>query len=381
MQSVDVVIVGAGLAGLQTARLLSRQGLRVLLADRKSALDKTIHTTGIFVRKTLEDFDLPESCLGPVVRRAILYSPARRPLLLESPYDEFRVGKMGSLYLNWLQDCQQLGVIWAPASTYRGCVVSAIGSRVTFVTGEREWQVETRYLVGADGTLSRVARQLHLDVNRKWIMGVEDVLHGIPAPGQPCFHCFLDPRLAPGYIAWLTHDGEEVHLGVGGYANQFKPLQALQIFRESVQDLMDFSQARVVQRRGGCIPVGGVLHRLANPRGLVVGDAAGAPSPLTAGGLDPCLRLSSFAAQVITDYLATGNSAALQAYSGHRFRSRFVSRLWMRRLLSVVEHPSVLEIACGMMRLPVFQPLAWQVMFGRGSFPDVEWVPASHSLA
>ena len=81
MDRYDVVVVGAGLAGLQTAHLLGERGLGVLLVDRKSALDLSIHTTGIFVRRTLEDFALPEDCLGAPVRHVRLYSPSRRSKL------------------------------------------------------------------------------------------------------------------------------------------------------------------------------------------------------------------------------------------------------------------------------------------------------------
>ena len=88
MKAYDVVIIGAGLAGLQCARLLGGQGLRVLLVDRKASLEKAIHTTGIFVRRTLEDFDIPRDCLGPSLRHVTLYSPARRSLELTSPHDE-----------------------------------------------------------------------------------------------------------------------------------------------------------------------------------------------------------------------------------------------------------------------------------------------------
>src|ERR671939_2205078 len=95
----DVVIIGAGLGGLQCARLLARAGLRVLLADRKRALDEGVHTTGIFVRRTLEDFELPADCLGPPVRHVTLYSPARRALALASQHDEFRVRRIGRRYL------------------------------------------------------------------------------------------------------------------------------------------------------------------------------------------------------------------------------------------------------------------------------------------
>ncbi|HEX3144653.1 MAG TPA: FAD-dependent oxidoreductase, partial [Pyrinomonadaceae bacterium] len=102
MKRYDVVIVGAGLAGLQLSRLLAENQLRVLLIDRKTSLTQSIHTTGIFVRRTLEDFSLPDDCLGPVVRDVTLYSPARRSIELHSPYDEFRVGRMGLLYQRFL---------------------------------------------------------------------------------------------------------------------------------------------------------------------------------------------------------------------------------------------------------------------------------------
>ena len=38
MKTFDVVIIGAGLAGLQCAKLLSRQGAKILLVDRKTDL-------------------------------------------------------------------------------------------------------------------------------------------------------------------------------------------------------------------------------------------------------------------------------------------------------------------------------------------------------
>ena len=118
MKDFDVVVIGAGLAGLQVSRLLAERRWRVLLVDRKSSLEQSIHTTGIFVRRTLEDFALPEDCLGPPVRHVRLYSPARRSVDLVSPYDEFRVGRMGRLYQTFLHNCRRAGVEWMPATRY-----------------------------------------------------------------------------------------------------------------------------------------------------------------------------------------------------------------------------------------------------------------------
>ncbi len=80
MKTYDVVVVGAGLAGLQCTRLLAGHGLHVLLVDRKQSLDEAVHTTGIFVRRSLEDFALPAAHLGPPIRHVTIYSPGRRRL-------------------------------------------------------------------------------------------------------------------------------------------------------------------------------------------------------------------------------------------------------------------------------------------------------------
>src|SRR6185503_5325185 len=115
-----------------------------------------------------------------------------------------------------------------------------------------------------------------------------------------------------------------------------------------------------------------VLRNIANTNGLLVGDAAGAVSPLTAGGLDPCMRLSALAAQVVGEYLSSGDPEALSVYSGELFRARFTSRLWARRIASTLGQRQLLELGCAVLRLPLLNRLARHVFFGRGSFPDVD---------
>ena len=369
--SCDVAIIGAGLAGLQCARLLGQQGVNVLLVDRKNSLDQKIHTTGIFVRRTLIDFDLPDDCLGPPIKHVTLYSPALRPLELVSEHDEFRIGRMGQLYQRYLQQCLHTGVEWLPQTSYLGHTITNGKITLRLNSGSTTRSITTRYLIGADGARSRVARDLNLEQNREWIVGVESVFNGAALDGPPRLLCFLDPKLAPGYIAWIAYDGEETHLGVGGYPSLFDPVPALQEFRSRVAHIIDLRTAKQSETRAGFIPVGGVLQNIANSNGMLIGDAAGAVSPLTAGGLDPCMRLSAFAARVVTEFLETGDLQALQTYSGELFRSRFASRLWARRIASSVRQPQLIELGCAVLRLPAFSRLAHHVFFGRGSFPDV----------
>jgi flavin-dependent dehydrogenase len=367
----DVAVVGAGLAGLQCARLLGARGLKVLLVDAKENVDRGVHTTGIFVRRTLADFALPDDCLGPPVRDVVLYSPAGRALPLRSSEDEFRVGRMGTLYRRWLNDALAHGVEWWPATRFTGMEAIGDGSRLALERGRVSRAVRARFVVGADGATSRVAGFLGLDRNTRWIVGVEDVFRDVDVAGPPCFHCWLSPELAPGYIAWVVSDGSEVHVGVGGHAAHFRPVDALRRFRARVDERFGLRGQPVSERRGGRIPVGGILRRIAGPRGLLVGDAAGAVSPLTAGGLDPCLRLSALAARVGEDHLATGDPAALAPYDGARFRAHFRTRIAMRRAISSLRSPVLLELVCAALRSPLLRPLAGSIFFRRGSFPDV----------
>jgi flavin-dependent dehydrogenase len=368
----DVVIIGAGLAGLQCARLLGRAGHQVLLVDHKQSLTQKIHTTGIFVKRTLDDFDLPDDCLGPAIRHVTLYSPRLRSLELVSTQDEFRIGRMGQLYETYLSQSLDAGVHWSPATSYESYSRAGSSLTVNLTVGGVPRSVTARFLIAGDGARSRVARDLQLDENREWIVGVEEVLTGVPWSGPPRLLCFLDPRIAPGYIAWIAGDGEETHVGVAGYTAKFDPNSALEVFRRNIRGIVDLTSTTLLERRAGRIPVGGVLRRIVNTDGLLIGDAAGAVSPLTAGGLDPCMRLSTLAATVTTDYLNTEDPRVLNDYSGEIFRSRFASRIWARRVASALNRWEFAELACAVLRLPIASSVASHVFFGRGSFPDVE---------
>lgn len=374
MQHVDVVIVGAGLAGLQCARLVAGYGLSVVLVDRKASVEQGVHTTGIFVRRSLQDFALPPSCLGPSIRHVTLYSPARRPLVLESPREEFRIGRMPALYARLLKDCQAAGAEWRPNTGYFGCEAAGEGLLVNLEAPGGGMSIHTRYLIGADGANSRVARDLGLSANRHWIAGLEEVYTGVEPTGPPQLHCFLDRRFAPGYVAWVAEDSDSVHVGVGGYRDKFQPSAALDAFRGTLREVVDLRRATLVERRGGRIPVGGVLPDLANERGLLIGDAAGAVSPLTAGGLDPCLRLTELASKVVHRYLTTGDAARLSAYDGRRFRRQFRVRRALRAVYALAGHNRLLEACCAVLRWPPGRRMAKHIFFSRGSFPDVQEV-------
>ncbi|MFI7677233.1 FAD-binding monooxygenase [Actinophytocola sp. NPDC049390] len=313
------------------------------------------------MRRTLEDFALPEHHLGPAVRRVLLYPPSRRePVELASDRDEFRVADMAGIYAYALSEARRAG--------------ARVRLGVRYPVGG----VTARFTIGADGARSTVARRLGLDVNRRMIVGAEEVFP-VQSTGAPAFHCVLDPRLAPGYLAWLVDDGTHAHVGLAGRPDRLAaPLpRLLRSFRDGFAATP--APAGPVRRRGGPIPVGGVLRRIVSTEGLLVGDAAGAVSPLTAGGLDPCLRLSRLAATVTGDYLRTGDSAVLRHYDGAALRARFRGRLVLRDILSRVGNPATVELAFRLLRTPPGRAAAARLLFADGSFPDTASRAVGHA--
>lgn len=203
MKKFDVVIIGAGLAGLQCAKSLAQEGAKILLADRKEDLTKGIHTTGIFVRKTIEDFEFPAASLGKSINRVILHSPKLESLELKSEKDEFRIGRMGFLYKSILRECVDAGVRFMSGTRYVSAEVRPDTRTVINLKGQGEpFQLKTKVLIGADGARSRVATDLGLDENKQWIVGYEKIYQGVPVDDSPRLHCFLNAKLSPGYLAW-----------------------------------------------------------------------------------------------------------------------------------------------------------------------------------
>ncbi|HEX6682154.1 MAG TPA: NAD(P)/FAD-dependent oxidoreductase [Candidatus Limnocylindrales bacterium] len=390
MQTIDVLVVGAGLAGLHTARLLARRDLSVMVVDRRRSLSVGIRTTGIFVRRTLDHFHLPDHLLGPGVRDVLLYPPSRRaPIRLASDRDEYRVADMPGVY-----GYAHRAALAAGAQVVLGVRYAGRSSQIVRLEGAEP--VSARFIVGADGARSRVARDLGLDVNRRFLIGAELVHPIASGTTTPAFHCVLDPRVAPGYLGWVIDDGRHAHVGVAGYPEAMRTgiRHLLDTFAADAPGLVNpdapgranpdapglanpdapgrADPAGPVERRGGPIPVGGVLRRLACPAGLLVGDAAGAVSPLTAGGLDPCLRMSELAAAVAAEYLRTGDQRVLRRYDGDALRNRFRGRLLLRRLFAGIRSPAAAEAAVALLRGRAGRAMAARILFGDGSFPDVD---------
>src|SRR5215469_9118194 len=155
MERHDVAVIGAGLAGLWCARALARRGVDVLLVDAHHDIGFNIRTTGIFVRRTRDDFDLPCAVFGAGIRRVVLHSPRGRAITFEHDAPEFWIADMAALYRSLLADAVRAGARWRPGLRFIGLSPGLDSSIVTLRrSGVADERVQVRLIVGADGARS-----------------------------------------------------------------------------------------------------------------------------------------------------------------------------------------------------------------------------------
>lgn len=356
-QDYDVAVVGAGFAGLACARAAARRGLSVLVVDRKAEPGARMHTTGLVVKEAAERWEIPAT-LTRRVRGIRLYAPSLAALDLQSSGYYFLATDTPAL-MRWLaREAARAGAHLRFARPWRGAERVAHG----FVLdgGER-----VRVVVGADGPTSAVAAHFGLGRNREYLLGVEGEYRCVAGVDDTVLHCFLDRRLAPGYIGWVV-PGAEGHVQVG-LACRRPQRPDLPAFERKLARLFDFSAARRVGRRGGLIPVGGPVSPSHARDVVLVGDAAGWVSPLSAGGIHTALESGFVAAQAIADHLHEGAEAPGRALA--RAQPAFATKRWLRALFDHGPPDRVFDAA---LNTRAFTALARSVYFHHRGLRSVD---------
>jgi flavin-dependent dehydrogenase len=348
-RSFDLAVVGAGFAGLVCARSAALRGLKTLVIDRRPEPGARIRTTGILVKEVAERWEVP-SRLTRRIHGVRLYGPGLGHVDLASPGYYFLATDTPALMSWFSREAGRAGAEIRFGRAYRGAARN--GAWLDLHGLDRR----ARFLVGADGPRSAVARDFGLGRNREFLIGAEAEIEGIGGFDGDKLHCFIDPALAPGYIAWLVPGvGGVAQLGLACRAPHRPDLSAL---RRKLAGLFDFGAARIVGWRGGLIPVGGRVRPHGAPGVLLVGDAAGIVSPLTAGGIHTALDSGWRAAHAIADFLGDGGvdpaTAVAEAYPD------FVWKRWLRRLIDLPVPAALFDL---LLATPPLRLLAQSIYF------------------
>jgi digeranylgeranylglycerophospholipid reductase len=289
----DLVIVGASFAGLVAARTAAMRGLKVAVLEAKPEAGHRVATTGILVKEAAEELDVPHH-LTRRVHGVRLYAPNLKHVDLFAPGSFFLTTDTRKL-LHWLaQEAMRAGaqILWR--TRFEGA------SQLNGVFVFSGVNISARHIFGADGAKSAVARHFGLGQNKRFLTGIEGEYIGLDKADPRFLHCFLDSKLAPGYLAWVAPGPSVYHAGLATGPGHRPHLRA---FLKRTEAIFGFEDAKLVARRAGRIPCGGLVKPWAKEGVTLIGDAAGMVSPATGGGIRFAFQYGRRAAQLVADHL------------------------------------------------------------------------------
>jgi geranylgeranyl diphosphate/geranylgeranyl-bacteriochlorophyllide a reductase len=322
MERVDVVVVGGGPAGATAAHELASRGHDVLLLDRAGRVKPC---GGAVPPRLLEAFDVPEDLLVARVDTARILSPSGRRV--DIPVGDGFVGMVDrGPFDAWLR----ARAVRAGARQVTGHFVrieNAGSGAPTVVYNEggsrsgEERRVEARYVVGADGALSQVARQaLPAQADRRATSSPTTRSSARPRPipkasgrraATSTTRASSRPTSTPGSFPTATRRAS-ARARSGGASTCGAPSIACAPGH-------GLDALETIRKEGAPIPIK-PLSRWDNGSDVILaGDAAGVVAPSSGEGIFYAMTGGRVSAEAVDRALVTGRASALA-----RARRRFL---------------------------------------------------------
>lgn len=359
MKEFDIAIAGAGFAGLACAAKTAKHGLSTLVYERKAWPGTHVHTTGIVVKELAENWNIPQR-LCKKITGVRLYSPRLNYIDLFSPDYYFLATDTPALMKWHARQAIQHG-----ARIQYGNAISSIKQYSNGYTVNNTQRC--RYLIGADGARSKVARETGLGTNSYFLYGLEAEYSNDINIDKTVLHVFIDPDHAAGYIGWIVPGVNEVQVGL---ACTYPKKPALKSFIKKIKPIVDLSCTPTKAIRAGLIPCGGPVKTYYRDNVLLLGDAAGMVSPVTAGGIQNAIHSGEIAGELLIDYMF--HDGPTPGPLMKQYLPNYSYKLLLRHLIDTVPIPA----ACYelLFRSAPFRLFAQTVFFhNRGLFSTAAW--------
>ncbi|MFM7872166.1 MAG: geranylgeranyl reductase family protein [Actinomycetota bacterium] len=367
--SHDVLVIGAGPAGAAAAYWLARNGLDVVMVDKKSFPREKTCGDGLTPRavKQLDDMGLGEE-LKQFHRYEGLRATAHgKALELQWPTHPIYPQHGYVVRRRELDTMVVRNSVAAGATLLEGHEALSPVSERGFVRGATVQvkqpgsdqpitkDLTARYVIVADGANSRFGWALGTYRTKEWPYGTAIRTYWeTPRHAEPWIESALDVKdrqgnPLPGY-GWIFPVGDgTVNIGVGLLSTfrDFKSVNTTHLLGEyahMVADRWEIDPDNPTDKAtSGRIPMGGSVGPKSGPTYLVIGDAAGSVNPFNGEGIDYAYETARMAAQVLTEAIRNNDPTALQRYQsmlddeyGQYFK---VARLFAR----IIGRPAIMR--------------------------------------
>jgi digeranylgeranylglycerophospholipid reductase len=330
----DVVIVGAGPAGLFAAARLASAGLDVAVLEEHAEAGVPVHCTGVLADDAFDEFGLTRQSLLNPLKRARFYSPSGDSIEHQTERVEAVVIDRRAFDQELHHKARAVGARILTGRRATSLAVESAGVRVTLRDRDA---VSGRTAILACGANYGLARRLGLGLPSAWLQSAQLEL---PATERGDVEVYFGSAVAPRGFAWAVpvsrSSGWFVRVGLmcdGPAADHFSRF---------VRRLAPRWEIRGPACTGAQVPRLKMLPLAPIPRTftdrvLAVGDAAGLVKATTGGGIYYSLVSAAMAADVLAPAIRAARCQAehLAAYE-RRWRARLGpeldAQLSLRRL-------------------------------------------------
>jgi len=286
----DVLVVGGGPVGGQTARHLAKRGHDVLLVEEHARVGEPVQCAGLFTPRIFDLVDFPLSMVHlNDIRGANVHSPKGHTISLDGGKTMAVAIDRGEFDRQCVASAQRAGATVLKPAKVVGAVRERDGVTVTIRHPDGRTTTErTRLLVGADGVQSQVA---------KWF-GIPRAREIVPCYGAQVEGTRLSPthvemwvgqERAPGFFSWMIPTNPEgtegkVEVGVDIKAPHGAKHYYERMWKDDASARFLAPDAKSCLDICGCIPLGPIKRTHAE-RVAVVGDAGAQTKPTSGGGV------------------------------------------------------------------------------------------------
>ena len=308
METYDVIIVGAGSAGLMSARELGKRGHKVLLLDRKTDLFSfSFNTLGSFIR--LEDFDLSPDVVAREIDEITFYS-RRFERKFQYPVKILNKRKLHIELYNALSQ--------EHVTTLTGVYIKSFEQNeqgdIISLTDQHKNTYSGKIVIDATGTIGYLSRKLGLQPRKlDYATGVEYNVHYHGNPHEA--HLFIGREFEGGYGWIFPLEDQRAIIGFG--SNDEKVIKELKSRLDRILQMPKVKKLLTKDNdkcEGGTIPVSEVHTRFVKNNLVCIGDSVSQVNPVVGEGYKFILEAACMAVKAIDAALVQNDNALLKAY-------------------------------------------------------------------
>ena len=309
-QEYDLVVVGAGTAGCYAAATAAREGLEVVIVERKSA-EEAGHIACGDALKGADTFPdaISRSRIEPSMTNTGVdhgrFEIPQTDTVLDIPVP----GELA--VIDRLEYGRQLiaGAEAAGAEIHYDTVVADVRQNGTIggVRGKRRGEAvnyDAEIVLDGAGALSILQDKADLgdatfDTNvsySQFCSAYREVLEvPNPVPWDDAL-VFKPTDRSAGYLWYFPRTDTEINAGLG-FQMMDEPMQLVAALRRDLERRPEFEGARVADKLGAALPTRRPYDSAVAPGFLAAGDAAGHVNPTTGGGIAGAAYAGKYAAE------------------------------------------------------------------------------------